>query len=93
VSLLDEKDIIISRLNSKIDRLEKDNFVLVDRNAMLHDNLEQLKNKVKQLQEVERQHLQLQKTYSMLYSTLEQISTGEVEDPVSLSKRRLENVN
>jgi predicted nuclease with TOPRIM domain len=90
--LLDEKDIAISRLKDKIDRLEKDNAVFVDRNTLLHDNLEQWKKKTKQLQEVESQHLKMQKSYNTLRTTLQQIADGEVEDPVALAKRMLDNV-
>jgi uncharacterized protein involved in exopolysaccharide biosynthesis len=90
--LLDEKDIVISRLKDKIQRLEKDNATFVDRNALLHDNLEQARNKIKQLSEMEQKYDKLQKNYNALLSTLQQISEGEIEDPVALAKRRIENV-
>lgn len=90
--LLDEKDIIISRLNDKINRLEKDNAVLVDRNTILHENLDQTRTQNKNLLDASSKNLQLQKQYDMLYRALRSIASGEVENPAALTKRMLQNV-
>jgi hypothetical protein len=92
VALLDEKDIIISRLNSKIDRLEKDNAVFIDRNTILHENLDELRMQNKNLLDAQYRTIQLQKQYDVIYKTLKAIATREVEDPVALAKRMLQNV-
>ena len=49
-SLLDEKDIAIQRLNQKVERYEKDNASLVDKNVFLHDQLQQSRNAYRDLQ-------------------------------------------
>ena len=92
MALLDEKDIIISRLNDKINRLEKDNAVLVDRNVILHENLDQTRTQNKNLLDASSKNLQLQKQYDMIYKALRSIASGEVENPVALAKRMLQNV-
>jgi len=90
--LLDEKDIVISRLNQQIDRLEKDNKTLVDRQSVIYDNLEQFKTQVRTLQEVERKYIKLQQNYDTLFKALESISSGDVEDVVGFAKRKLNSI-
>ena len=48
--LLDENDITISRLKQEVERLEKDNSSLVEKNAFLHEQLHNLRTANKDLQ-------------------------------------------
>jgi DNA repair exonuclease SbcCD ATPase subunit len=92
MKMLSAEDIKIQRLQSEVDKLERELTSYRGRLEIAMENLEASRQQIKTLQAQQQLSQRLLGDHAQALRVLAQIAQGQVEDPVAHARRQLEDL-